>query len=513
MMAQENAGTSRRGGGAKFAVVGSGPAGLGVLTALLDAGLAGKITLFEIDRPLAHAEFSGAAEPERVEEFYDGIYRELWRGQKRKFPPPKTHFAATLPKFAMDGKGKIFRSDTLGGLSNFWGGTALPFTDAELAGWPVRRAQLDPHYARMADVAGIAGRADGLNRYFGADFTNRPAMHLTRAFEKMAQAVDGAPAHGGFTPVAGVNRCMLETLPDHPDACVRCGECLAGCFRGSIFSTRRTIHRMIADGRVELVRGKVCAFDPQTRALKVECGGGVQTFGGFDKIYLAAGCPNTTEVVLRSLGLREAGAMADNAVYVFPIFHFGRTGRPAGREPYLSLSNLIVGLVPGATDLPFAQAQIYANFDYMWRYNFPPALWPLARGLTAWSRDRLFWARLYVHGRLSQSYEVGLENDALRLSYARSADKNAVARMMPALRHALNRRGFYVPPLPPLHQNANSHYAATLPLGGAQSPVDARGEVAPGVFVCDSAAFPDLPAVSLTFTIMAQAHRLAAQSL
>ena len=45
MMAQENAGTSSRGGGAKFAVVGSGPAGLGVLTALLDAGLAGKITL------------------------------------------------------------------------------------------------------------------------------------------------------------------------------------------------------------------------------------------------------------------------------------------------------------------------------------------------------------------------------------------------------------------------------------------------------------------------------------
>lgn len=105
----------------------------------------GKITLFEIDRPLEHAEFSGPTEPERVEEFYEAIYRELWRGQKRKFPPPKTHFAATLPKFSTGGKGKIFHSDTFGGLSNFWGGTALPFTDAELAAWPVRRAELDPH--------------------------------------------------------------------------------------------------------------------------------------------------------------------------------------------------------------------------------------------------------------------------------------------------------------------------------------------------------------------------------
>ena len=158
MLAGEIVGTPSRGGGPKFAVVGSGPAGLGVLTALLDGGLAGKITLFEIDRPLAHPEFSGAAEPDLVAAYYDEIYRELWRGQKRKFPPPKTHFAATLPKFEMGGKGKIFRSDTLGGLSNFWGGTALPFTDAELASWPVRRADLAPHYARMADVAGIAGR-------------------------------------------------------------------------------------------------------------------------------------------------------------------------------------------------------------------------------------------------------------------------------------------------------------------------------------------------------------------
>jgi hypothetical protein len=205
--------------------------------------------------------------------------------------------------------------------------------------------------------------------------------------------------------------------------------------------------------------------------------------------------------------------MADNAVYVFPIFHVGRSDAPRGREPYLSLSNLLVGLLPRTTELPFAQAQLYTNFDYMWRYNLPPALWPLARGPVSWSRNRLFWGRLYVHGRLSQAYSVGLENDALRFTYSRPADKAAVARMMPVLRRALNHRGFYVPPLPPLHQNSNSHYASTLPYGGSRVPVAKSGEVAPGVFLCDSAVFPDLPAVSLTFTIMANAHRIATQSL
>src|SRR5205823_5146815 len=99
-----------------------------------------------------------------------------------------------------------------------------------------------------------------------------------------------------------------------------------------------------------------------------------------------------------------------------------------------------------------------------------------------------------------QAYAVGLENDALRFTYARAADKSAVARMMPILRRALNRDGFFVPPLPPLHQNANSHYASTLPYGGNRLSVNENGEVAAGVFLCDSAVFPNLPAVSLTFT-------------
>jgi hypothetical protein len=335
-------------------------------------------------------------------------------------------------------------------------------------------------------------------------------MPITRVFEKMESAVNGAGAHNGVEFAAGVNRCMVETRPEAPHSCVRCGECLAGCFRGAIFSTRHSVAAMIGDRRVELVRGTVRAFDPKTRTLTLEGGG---LYGPFDRLYLAAGCPNTTEITLRSLGLREASEMLDNAVYAFPVLHFGRTDRPRGREPHLALSNLLIGLMPIGAGLPFAQAQLYPNFDYMWRYNAPPALWPLARRLVSWSRDRIFWARLYLHGGLSQSYSVGLKNDGLRFAFSRPANRQAVARLWPALRHAVSHHGFYVPPVAPLYQDTNSHYASTLPLGGTRVPVSMSGEVARGIVICDSASFPDLPAVSLTFTIMAHAHRLATQSL
>lgn len=502
-----------RTGAKKFAVIGSGPAGVGALTALLDAGLEGRITLFDVDRPVRRPVFEGAPEPAAIEAYYDAVYRDLWRTQKRKFPPPKTHFAASLPTDILDGKLRVFHSDTLGGMSNFWGGTVLPFTDVELARWPMKRADLDPHYKRMAEIGGIAGRADGLNDYFGADYVNRPPMFMPQVFEKMGMAVNGAPLHRGFTTVAGANRCMVETRRDAPGNCVGCGECLTGCFRGSVYSSRNHVKRMIDERRVELVRGRVRSFDPATRAITIDDEGVSRAFDGFDRVYLAAGCSNTTEIVMRSLGLREGGEMADRTAYLFPVFYFGRNAHNAAQEAHLALSNLIVGLVPETSALPFVQVQVHPNSDYVWRYNMPPALWKLARGLVSWSRGRCFWARFCVHGSLSRGFATSFENDALRFTRTRLANRDAAAEYGAIARHALSRNGFYVPPLPLVRQNANSHNGATLPLGGARSPVNARGEVAPNVFVCDSAAFPDLPAVSLTYTIMAFANRIAAQSL
>jgi hypothetical protein len=84
---------------------------LGVLTALLDRKSPARITLFDIARPLRRPEFSGPPESGLIEAYYDEVYQTIWRQQSRKFPPPKTHFAETLPKFEIGGRAKIFRSD------------------------------------------------------------------------------------------------------------------------------------------------------------------------------------------------------------------------------------------------------------------------------------------------------------------------------------------------------------------------------------------------------------------
>ena len=57
------------------------------------------------------------------------------------------------------------------------------------------------------------------------------------------------------------------------------------------------------------------------------------------------------------------------------------------------------------------------------------------------------------------------------------------------------------------------HYAGTLPMsdspGRYQLHRDGRLEGTRSVYVCDGACFPRLPAKNHTYTIMANAHRIA----
>ena len=81
--------------------MGSGPAGLGVLTGLLDGVPGSRITLFDIDHALPRLPFTAAPDPDHVAAYYDDLYAEIWKRMPRRFPPPKTHFAQGLPRFAV----------------------------------------------------------------------------------------------------------------------------------------------------------------------------------------------------------------------------------------------------------------------------------------------------------------------------------------------------------------------------------------------------------------------------
>lgn len=85
--------------------------------------------------------------------------------------------------------------------------------------------------------------------------------------------------------------------------------------------------------------------------------------------------------------------------------------------------------------------------------------------------------------------------------------------MIESLRGPARRAGFVLPPVKPISHGTGSHYGSTFAYGVPPLNIPESGEASSGVYVCDSTVFPSLPAISPTFTIMANAHRTAVGSL
>ena len=499
----------------KFAVVGTGAAALGVLTALLSEKSDFEITVYDIGKHIVEEPSLDNPSEEWITAFYDEVYRKIRSLNPFKFPPPKTHFGNQIARQDVGKHLRIFKSESFGGLTNYWGATMLPFTGREMANWPISNEALYPYYQKIAELVGLAARPDALNEYFLQDFSTRPPIRPTTMLDHLDRVVNHHRNSGQFKVVSGLNRCAIETRDDHPNSCVYCGECMTGCFRGSVYSTRSTIEQYLKDPRVtRVVKGRVMRIDEKNRAIDVQTDNALLQETGFSKVFLSAGCISSTEIVMRSVGLRSGPVVKDNAVYVFPILYLGRTPPEARCESYMSECNLIFGCIPKDTDEYFAQVQVYPNFDYLWRYNIPPRLWPIIRPCLWTMRSRFFWGRLYIHSDYSQGYSIELKDDQLVMEEVKPDDVSGyVKALMHSIRAAVNQQGFYIPPIPPLRQKVNSHYVGTLPFGGDLLDVPPNGEVMPGVYLCDPACFPESPAVNLGFTIIANASRIASEAL
>lgn len=496
----------------KIAVVGTGAAAFGVLTALLNKHSKFELVVFDIGKEIAKASPPDNPSEEWIVSFYDKVYEEIRSLYGFKFPLPKTHLGKGIPRQPVGQHLSIFKSESFGGLTNYWGATMLPFTAQEMAKWPISEKILYPYYQKIAEIAGLAARPDALNEYFIRDFSTRPPIRPIPALNYLNEIVNHHKDKGEFKIISGLNRCAVEIRNDHPNHCVYCGECMAGCFRDAVYSTRLTIKQYLKDPRVKYYNKAEVKRIIKKGSLEIQLDKN-RTETGFSKVFLCAGCPSSTEIIMRSLGLRNRLTMTDNAVYVFPIFYLGKKPSQVRPKSYLSLCNLILGCIP-KTNEHFAQVQIYPNFDYLWRCIIPSKLWPIARAFISHSRSRMFWGRLYLHSDYSQTYSLELKNDKLFMDEAKQAEPGELLKeLMSNIRATVNHKGFYIPPIPPIRQKVNSHYAGTLPFNGKLLKVSSAGQVMPNVYLCDSACFPDTPAVNPAFTIMANAFRIADEAL
>ena len=525
-------------------VVGSGPSGVHAALTLLRNGRT--VTLVDVghERPPAlreHDSFAALrtnlADP--VEYLLggdlEGITYPGAAGEYYGVPPGKDYIfrePTGLPVRSL-GFEPLF-SFAAGGLAEAWTGGVYPFNDAELAEFPFGWADIAPAYTEVANRIGVSGEIDDLARFMPEHDGIMPAVELDRQsrrlLDRYAEARTALNADGCW-----VGRSRLATLT-RPHAgrrpCEYLGRCLWGCPIDSIYTPSRTLAECLTFDDFEYVPGVVVTHFAVDTARRVRSVHGRTIDGAdfsldVDTLVLAAGALSSARIFLES-AYRVSGevvrlkGLLDNLQVLVPFLNFDMIGVPYDPSSY-QYHMLGLGLeaerpeeyVHGqVTTLTTAMAHPVLN-------NLPFDL-RTARVVFRRIRSALGLVNVNFHDRRRDDCALTIEPDpaggdsTLVIEYRddpAEADraKDAVERV----RRALRRLRCYAP-APMIHtrpKGASVHYAGLLPMTESGGPFtttpDCRSRDFENLVLADGITFPFLPAKNITFTLMANAVRIA----
>ncbi|MCX8509748.1 MAG: GMC oxidoreductase [Rhodobacteraceae bacterium] len=501
-------------------VVGSGPSGVAVATALLARG-----------RHVLMIDGGKRLEPERAAartvmsrqspDTWDAGALGAWQSPQHKAPPGAIRrygsdfaLAPADQTFAEGAEQFHLRASlAVGGLSNLWGSALLPYASSDMDGWPISPEGLAPHYAAVADFLPVAGRNDDLAPLFPAlKMEGRaplpPSPQARILLERFADA-RAALAQNGM--VAGQSR--LAVSP----GCALCGQCLHGCPWGLIWSAQKHLTRLIEQSGFSYRPGQmVCHLSDQGAGASLQLADGGQVHGR--RIFLATGTLETARILMAS-GLAPQGlTLRDSAHGFLPALHRWSAGQRPDRGPFHTLPQAFVELMAPDLSPHLIHAQIYSWNDYYARDLIArfgkrlPFIAPLWQALAR----RLIVAQIFLHSDHSASAHLTLAPDGrLKASLIENPDSAPLFALAARRVGAGLRAGG----LQPLSFAARLDPAGSGFHAGASLPMQVRS--APGgsdllgrphglqhVHVCDASVLPAIPATTITLPVMANAHRI-----
>lgn len=488
-------------------VIGSGPAGVACATALLARGRA--VTMLDAGLTLE-------AGREALRTAMEAQAPENWTAEQhamRKMPlggdmpdyklshgsdyPYRA--AAGAPEIVVDVPG-VSASNAQGGLSNVWGAAMLPYREADLAGWPVGLAEMAPAYKAVLGYVPVAGQADALEADF--PFYVRPQydMPVSRQAGVLLRRLDRAPG-----VMAGRARVAVNA-----PACIACGECLNGCPRDLIFSTRHELTQLRAAG-LNYISGAVVrgiAEDAHGVSIHAFTGRGWQNFSG-DRVFVAAGVYGSTALMLRSLE-RERAEILDSQYFILPLLGWART-KGVQAEHLHTLAQLFVEIQDAAVDAHNVHLQIYSYSDVL-EAVIAQKLGAL-KGLRSWLLERALVVQGYLHSDSSGRLEALLDDEVLRVTPQRNPATRAVLKRVAK---RLRQLPLGVFPLSPMLQQTppgrGFHSGGSFPMrenpGPGETDVLGRPYGRNRTHIVDSSVFPTIPAATITLSVMANAWRI-----
>lgn len=523
-------------------ILGSGPAAAGAALALsrvsdveisiLDIGLQLEQDLHGIVQVLSSTDRSEWDE-QAVQSVSARPVRSRFKGL-----PEKRSYGSDYPFrdvgqlegiIASGGASRSLISAAYGGFSNVWGSQIMPFTAATFEAWPVSLSEIAPHYQAILSQIPFAAEHDDLARMFPLMGSPTPLPQGSpRTTRVLAAYARHRPLLNAMGVTLGRARLAFEAAK-----CVRCGICMTGCPYSLIYSASQTVDQLRRTHRVAYHSGLLAlrlAEEPGKALVfaKELATGQVRRFEA-DRVFVACGAVGTTRLVASSLDLFERDIeMGESQQFTIPMLSFRGTRDPRGEEQFtLNQFNMVVTLDEPGFDV--AQLHFY-TYDPAFIDALPallrsraaqPVLRQLLQRLTvaigylpSWGSPRL---RLRLHRAPSEDMLPALQvtredphwsrNRMLRGVLVKVLRSSRLLDLYPVLPNMLFAAG-----------GKSYHWGGSFPHAGDDRTIfgsDRLGRVGTWqrIHLVDASVFPNIPATTHTLTIMANAHRIAAETV
>lgn len=528
-----------------FVVVGSGASSVHFARAALERGCA--VRMIDVGHPKPEQPLPDASlddlkrdldDPARwfLGDDFGSMILPGADGEYYGFPPSKSYVfkdgGAPTPR--VDGFAPLL-SHAQGGLAEAWTGGSYPFNAGEVQDWPVGLDELLPAYGEVAERIGMTGIEDDLAHHLPMHEGLTPPLdldaHAAALYASYDQHRDKLWSRHKIR--MGQARLAVITEPrDDRGACDHLGRCLWGCPRRALWtpsvelaalrkhpdftyeSGLRVTHLDVDDGgrATALVATRLSDGSPQ----RIDA----------DHVAIGAGALPTAGIMLRTF-LENGGAsptlggLMDNRQILMPFVNLGMVGRKWESKSY-QYNQLAFGLV-GKTPFDYIHGLVTTLKTAL--------IHPLVQSLPFGMKGSLRTFR-DLHAALGlvninfpdtrrETNTVTLEptdDGDHRLVVHYAPDDDEPARLKSAtttFRKVLKTLGCLAPKgmthVRPM--GASVHYAGMIPMShhGDELSATPQGQsrAFDNVLLIDGITFPTLPAKNLTFTLMANARRIA----
>ena len=495
----------------EIAVIGTGPSAFAVVSALLGRPDSHRIHVTLVGPDEGRPEFALRGKDPRTwtPDEYDTLHRRLKERGGRGFPPPRTQHGSLLGRCLTDSRTTMYRTNHFGGLGEFWSTSMFPFREHDFRNWPIDYEEMRPYYQRISDLVGIAGETESFGNLYPDTFVNRPAVEQTPLAHRLTGSL-GEDRNQDFNLVGGANPLAVETRRDSQNGCEYCGGCFYGCFKGSLFRPGIELKKLIDCGKITWIPASALSVSRQSDGnLVIDLGR--SSTGRFEKVFLSAGAIGSSAIILRSLGLVEHDVfISDNEMYNFLILYYG-TKRHRFTDHFPISAGAVSMESIGNRSGEHGHLLVAALPSLAFDYYLPKRFADRVRGLIRFLQERILLGQMYVDGVTAARYAMRVDREGTpSVRNVRSGESDASARrQVDALGRSLKGSGFIPLTRPLMRVSSSYHYTGGFPFGNDMVPMDEKCELLPGLYACDSVVFPDSPAQPLTFTIMANAMRVA----